>query len=188
MRLLGAVVGALVWPLLAWAEPRPLRIPTGRGRCSYRCADAGFERHGSAGRSQGGSAGHPDRLHDGPRRRVHGGLRPERGAVDFLEKPFRAPDLLACVQRGPARSQHSWRKHAERAAVERRVATLTSPERDVLQLVVTGMLNKQIARELGIAEKTVKIHRSHMTHKMDAGSVAELVAMARKLEPPGSRP
>jgi FixJ family two-component response regulator len=89
------------------------------------------------------------------------------------------------VQRGLARSQHSWRKHAERAAVERRVATLTSPERDVLQLVVTGMLNKQIAAKLGIAEKTVKIHRSHMTHKMEAGSVAELVAMARKLEPPG---
>ena len=92
------------------------------------------------------------------------------------------------MQRGLARSQHSWRKHAERAAVERRVATLTSPERDVLQLVVTGMLNKQIAAKLGIAEKTVKIHRSHMTHKMAAGSVVELVAMARKLGPPGSKP
>ena len=91
------------------------------------------------------------------------------------------------MQRGLARSQHSWRKHAERAAVERRVATLTSPERDVLQLVVTGMLNKQIAAKLGIAEKTVKIHRSHMTHKMEAGSVAELVAMVQRLQPPGSR-
>ena len=110
------------------------------------------------------------------------------GAVDFLEKPFRAPDLLACVQRGLARSQQSWRERVARTAVERRFATLTARERDVLRLVVTGMLNKQIARELGIAEKTVKIHRSHMTHKMEAGSVAELVEMARKLEPPGSRP
>jgi len=106
------------------------------------------------------------------------------GAVDFLEKPVRASDLLACVQRGLARSQQSREEHAERAAVERRFATLTSRERDVLRLVVTGMLNKQIAGELGIAEKTVKIHRSNMTHKMEAGSVAELIAMAQKLAPP----
>jgi len=110
------------------------------------------------------------------------------GAVDFLEKPFRAPDLLACVQRGLARNRQSREERAARAAVERRFATLTARERDVLRLVVTGMLNKQIAAELGIAEKTVKIHRSHMTQKMGAGSVAELVAMAQKLEPPGSRP
>src|SRR5258705_4703621 len=110
------------------------------------------------------------------------------GAVDFLEKPFRAQELLACVQRGLARSQQSRGERAARAAVERRFATLTARERDVLRLVVTGMLNKQIAANLGIAEKTVKIHRSHMTHKMDAGSVAELVAIAQSPEPPGSRP
>ena len=104
------------------------------------------------------------------------------GAVDFLEKPFRGPELLACVQRGLARSQQSRRERAERAAIERRFATLTSRERDVLRLVVTGMLNKQIAAELGIAEKTVKIHRGHMTQKMAAGSVAELVAMVQKLD------
>ena len=109
------------------------------------------------------------------------------GAVDFLEKPFRAPDLLACVQRGLARSQQNREERAARAEVERRFATLTTRERDVFRLVVTGMLNKQIAAKLGIAEKTVKIHRSHMTHKLEAGSVAELVAMAQKLEPPGSR-
>jgi len=110
------------------------------------------------------------------------------GAVDFLEKPFRAPELLACVQRGLARSQQSRVERADRAAVERRFAALTSRERDVLRLVVTGMLNKQIGGELGIAEKTVKIHRGHMMQKMAAGSVAELVRMAQKLGPAGSRP
>ena len=108
------------------------------------------------------------------------------GAVDFLEKPFRARELLACVQRGLARSQQSRGERAERTAIERRFATLTSRERDVLRLVVTGMLNKQIAAELGIAEKTVKIHRGHMTQKMEAASVAELVAMVQKLDLSGS--
>jgi FixJ family two-component response regulator len=110
------------------------------------------------------------------------------GAVDFLEKPFRSAELLACVQRGLARSQQSSVEHAERTAIERRFATLTSRERDVLRLVVTGLLNKQIAGELGIAEKTVKIHRGHVMQKMEAGSVAELVPMTQKLGPPGSRP
>ena len=110
------------------------------------------------------------------------------GAVDFLEKPFRAPDLLGSVERGLARSRQSRVEGTERAAVERRFATLTSRERDVLRLVVTGMLNKQIAGELGIAEKTVKIHRGHVTQKMEAGSVAELVRMVQKLRPPASRP
>jgi FixJ family two-component response regulator len=112
----------------------------------------------------------------------------KKGAVDFLEKPFRAPELLACVERGLARSRQSRAQGAERATVERRFATLTSRERDVLRLVVTGMLNKQIAGELGIAEKTVKIHRGHAMQKMEAGSVAELVRMVQKLRPPETKP
>ena len=110
------------------------------------------------------------------------------GAVDFLEKPFRAQDLLACVQRGLSRSQQNRGDRAARAEVERRFATLTARERDVLRLVVTGMLNKQIAGELGIAEKTVKIHRGHAMQKMEAGSVAELVRMVQKLRPPETKP
>jgi FixJ family two-component response regulator len=110
------------------------------------------------------------------------------GAVDFLEKPFRARELLACVQRGLARSQQSRADRAERAAVEQRFATLTARERDVLRLVITGMLNKQIAGVLGIAVKTVKIHRGSLTHKMQAGSVAELIHMAEKLGPLSTRP
>jgi len=110
------------------------------------------------------------------------------GAVDFLEKPFRAVELLACVQRGLARSRQSRAERAERTAVERRFATLTPRERDVLRLVVTGLLNKQIAGELGIAEKTVKIHRGQVMQKMEAGSVAELVPMAQKLGLTGAPP
>jgi len=112
----------------------------------------------------------------------------KKGAVDFLEKPFRAPELLACVERGLARSRQSRAEGAERVVVERRFATLTSRERDVLGLVVTGMLNKQIAGELGIAEKTVKIHRGHAMQKMEAGSVAELVRMVQNLHPPETKP
>jgi len=110
------------------------------------------------------------------------------GAVDFLEKPVRGRALLACVLRALAHSAEHREKAVERTMLERRFATLSPREQDVLQLVVTGMLNKQIAGQLCIAEKTVKIHRGQVMHKMEAGSLAELVRMSQKLGPRGSAP
>jgi FixJ family two-component response regulator len=104
------------------------------------------------------------------------------GAVDFLQKPFDAEELLGCVARALARSQEQRAEHAERRVLEGRFEMLTPRERDVLRLVVTGKLNKQIAGDLGIAEKTIKVHRGRVMAKMKAGSVAELVRMVEKLD------
>jgi FixJ family two-component response regulator len=97
------------------------------------------------------------------------------GAVDFLQKPFEDEDLLAAVHRALALSRRGATESAARADVQQRLETLTPREREVLELVVTGMLNKQIAAALGAAEKTVKVHRGRVMHKMKASSVAELV-------------
>jgi FixJ family two-component response regulator len=97
------------------------------------------------------------------------------GAVDFLQKPFEDEDLLAAVQRALALSRRALQENAARVDIERRLETLTRREREVLELVVTGMLNKQIAAELGAAEKTIKVHRGRVMHKMKVKSVAELV-------------
>ena len=102
------------------------------------------------------------------------------GAQDFLEKPFDDQELLDAIQRALARSQEARAEDAERADIERRLATLTPRERQVLELVVAGLLNKQIAGELGAAEKTIKVHRGRVMKKMQAGSVAELVRMTQK--------
>ncbi len=102
------------------------------------------------------------------------------GAQDFLEKPFDDQELLDAIQRALARSQEARAEDAERADIERRLAALTPRERQVLELVVAGMLNKQIAGELGAAEKTIKVHRGRVMKKMQAGSVAELVRMTQK--------
>jgi len=107
------------------------------------------------------------------------------GAVDFLQKPFNDQQLLDCIQRALARSLEERAAQAERADVESRYATLTRREREVLALVVTGKLNKQIASDLGIAEKTTKVHRGRVMEKMQAGSVAALVRMVEKLNLPG---
>ena len=102
------------------------------------------------------------------------------GAIDFLPKPFNDQDLLDAVQRALAKDRLARVEAAERAVIERHVATLTPRERQVMLLVVRGLLNKQIAAELGAAEKTIKIHRGRMMQKMAAGSVAELVRMTEK--------
>jgi FixJ family two-component response regulator len=100
------------------------------------------------------------------------------GAVDFLQKPFNEDELIAAVHRALALSRQAHSVAAARAEIDRRVRTLTPREREVMALVVKGLLNKQIAGELGAAEKTVKVHRGRVMHKMQAHSVADLVHMA----------
>jgi len=100
------------------------------------------------------------------------------GAVDLLTKPVDAEDLLAAVQRCVAKSTRDVSTAARVTDVQRRVKTLTAREMEVFALVVTGMLNKQIASALGISEKTIKVHRARVMDKMRARSVAELVRLA----------
>jgi FixJ family two-component response regulator len=99
------------------------------------------------------------------------------GAVDFLPKPFRATELLQCVERALARSADQRQRGADKAEARRLLDLLTPREFEVMQLVVTGMLNKQIASELGTAEKTIKVHRGRVMKKLSIVSVAELVRL-----------
>jgi len=100
------------------------------------------------------------------------------GAVDFLTKPVDAETLLGAIRQAVARTLTDRRRQARVTGIRDRIATLTPREAEVFALVVTGMLNKQIGSELGIAEKTVKVHRARVMEKMQAGSVAELVRLA----------
>ena len=100
------------------------------------------------------------------------------GAVDFLLKPVEASDLLKAIAKALEEDRCTQESQNKRAALARRVKTLTPREREVMALVVTGLLNKQIAGILGTSEKTIKIHRAHVMQKMQATSVAELVRMA----------
>src|SRR6201993_2253021 len=110
------------------------------------------------------------------------------GAVEFLTKPFRDQDLLDAVHQALARDRHARAQQAERAALRRRFEALTPRQRDVMARMVAGLLNKQIAGELGTSEATVKTHRKQVMAKMRAESLADLIRIADQLDllPPKS--
>lgn len=110
------------------------------------------------------------------------------GAVDFFPKPVNGPSLLEAVRTALTRSRETQKSRSERDDIRRRLAKLTSREREVLTHVVAGKLNKQIGVDLGIGEKTVKVHRGRVMQKMEVRSLADLVRLAEKaglrLSPP----
>ena len=103
------------------------------------------------------------------------------GAVDFLTKPFSESDLLGAIRAALAQDREARLKRLKLATLQQRFSALTPREREVLPLVVSGLLNKQAAAELGISAVTLQIHRGKIMHKMKAGSLAELVRMAETL-------
>jgi FixJ family two-component response regulator len=118
---------------------------------------------------------------------AHGDVRTsvramKAGAVEFLTKPFHEQELLDSIQRSIERDRQQRKKREERMYRRRRYESLSPRERQVLAFVVAGALNKQIAAELNLAESTVKLHRSEMMQKMDAHSLAELIAIASELD------
>ena len=106
------------------------------------------------------------------------------GAAEFLTKPVREQDLLDAIQQSLERDRVVGSRHEEISDLQSRFDSLTARERDVMKHVTAGLLNKQIAGELGIQETTVKIHRHHVMEKMKATSLAELVRMADRVEVP----
>lgn len=103
------------------------------------------------------------------------------GAVEFLTKPFRDQDLLDAVRQAVDRAREARSRETELAKLRERFGSLTTREEDVLRYVVRGVINKQIAAEIGISEATVKLHRGRLMDKMRAESLADLIGMAQKL-------
>ena len=110
------------------------------------------------------------------------------GAVDFLTKPFRNDDLLEAIQEALKKDERLLASRVQIDAIQRRIQTLTPREREVLELVAKGLLNKQIAAELGAAERTVKVHRGRVMEKMQVQSVAELVRAVEQVKSEGAQP
>jgi two-component system response regulator FixJ len=104
------------------------------------------------------------------------------GAVDFLPKPFKSHELLKCIEDALHRSAEQRSRAAERHEARRLLDLLTPREFEVMELVVTGRLNKQVGGELGVAEKTVKVHRGRLMQKLGVTSVAELVQLVQKAD------
>ena len=109
------------------------------------------------------------------------------GAVGFLTKPFRDQDLLDAVQEAAARDREALAGRLELQELRVRYASLTAREREVMMLVVRGLLNKQVAAQLGTSDATVKLHRGRVMRKMQAKSLGDLIRMADKLEPPAAK-
>src|SRR6202051_3362422 len=109
------------------------------------------------------------------------------GAIEFLAKPFRDQDLLDAIQVALERDRALRQRQADIAILRERLESLTPREREVLPLVVSGLLNKQVAAELGTTEATIKVHRSQLMRKMGADSLPELVRMAEKIGIYGSK-
>lgn len=105
------------------------------------------------------------------------------GAVEFLTKPFRGQELLDAVQEAIAKDRIAWSERTQMAELRTRYDSLTSREKEVLALVASGLLNKQVGAELGTSELTIKTHRGRVMQKMEAASLADLVRMFEKLKP-----
>ena len=129
------------------------------------------------------------RLHHRPRRRAHGVQTMKKGAMDFIEKPFKEAELLALVERMLEQAREAFSSQQEAASRDALLARLTTREAQVLERIVAGRLNKQIADDLGISIKTVEAHRANIMEKLNANTVADLLkialgATAKALTPP----